>query len=114
MQFDWKELLIGIGFILETGVVGVLWQMYREYQKNEARKAEERANQDKAMRDAMCSILRTDIFRICLKAESRGYIPLYDVENLSKMLPCYKALGGNGTAERLCEQALNLPHTDKE
>lgn len=110
MNFDWKDIAIAIGFVLETGVVGVLWRMYKGYQANETKKAQERAAQDKAMRDAMCSILRSDIFRICLKAERNGYIPLYDVENLSTMLPCYKALGGNGTAERLCEQALSLPH----
>lgn len=84
--------------------------MYKSYREQEKTKAVERAAHMDAMAEAMQSVLRNNLRKICMKAETRGYIRLYEVEAINNMLPPYEKLGGNGTTKQLCHSALKLPH----
>lgn len=42
-------------------------------------------------------------------AVEKGYIPIYERENLEHMYDEYKALGGNGVIEDLVEKLRDLP-----
>ena len=110
MELSWQNILFFSGFIIESGVIGFLWKMYKSYQKREDEKARVKAKQDEAMQNALRSILRNNIIGTCLNAEERGYIPLHDVENLNDMFANYEALGGNGTTKQLYEKTIKLPH----
>lgn len=114
MNLDWNTIGLVFSFVVNSGIGGFMWKMYKSYHDKEEAKAIEKAVQDKTIRQAMRSILRTEIIKTCLLAESRGYIPLHDVENLNDMQSCYEALGGNGTTKQLCVQALQLPHKQGE
>ena len=110
MNFEWNTIVPAFSFIVNSGIVGFMWKMYKSYHNKEKAKAIEKAKQDETIRQAMRSILRAEIIKTCLTAERRGYIPLHDVESLNDMRACYEALGGNGTTKQLCEQTLKLPH----
>lgn len=111
---DLRDIAIGIGFLVETGVVGVLWKMYQSYKENESAKAEEREKQTQAMNKAMVGLLRNKLRGICLKAEQRKFIYIYEAEDINFMLPAYEALGGNGTTKQMCKAVLDLPHKRKD
>lgn len=112
MNFDWQQLTLFFGFLVESGVLAFMWKMYVGYQEREDKKAKERAKQDEAMQNAMRSILRNNIIAMCLQAEERGYIPLHDVEALNDAFECYEALGGNGTTKQLYEKTIQLRHKE--
>lgn len=111
---DLRDIAITIGFLIETGVVGVLWKMYQSYKENESAKAEERKKQTEAINKAMLGLLRNKLRGICLKAEQRNFIYIYEAEDINFMLPAYEKLGGNGTTKQMCESVLALPHKRKE
>lgn len=111
---DLRDIAITIGFLIETGVVGVLWKMYQTYQQNESAKAKERERQTEAINNAMVGLLRNKLRGICLKAEQRNFIYIYEAEDINFMLPAYERLGGNGTTKQMCETVLALPHKRKE
>lgn len=111
---DLRDIAIAIGFLIETGVVGVLWKMYQSYKQNESAKAKERERQTEAINNAMLGLLRNKLRGICLKAEERDFIYIYEAEDVNFMLPAYEKLGGNGTTKQMCESVLALPHKRKE
>lgn len=88
--------------------------MYQTYQQNESAKAKERERQTEAINDAMLGLLRNKLRGICLKAEQRNFIYIYEAEDINFMLPAYERLGGNGTTKQMCETVLALPHKRKE
>lgn len=111
--FDGNWLLL-INLLIEGGIAKLGYAMYKGYKKQEAEKAKQREEYTKAMQEALCSLIRSELRRICLKAENRGFIYIYEAENINLMLPAYEKTGGNGTTKQMCEAALALPHKRKE
>ena len=59
--------------------------------------------------DAIRSLLRTEIISINHKSEEKGFIPIYNLENITDMYRSYKALGGNGAITEIYNKVLQLP-----
>lgn len=91
--------------IVQCGIIPFVLSLYNKHNKR-----------SKARDEALRSILRTEIIRICMKAEMRKYLFMYELENLNDMFNAYIALGGNGAVKALYETTIKLPHipNDKE
>lgn len=97
---NWLQL---VTLLANLGVVKVIYNLYTS-----------RSARHEAMYIGIKTILRTNIISTCINAERKGYLPLYDVENLNDMYSAYSALGGNGAVKELYQSTLRLPHTKPE
>lgn len=96
LQTHWITILT---LLVNCGVFKYLYNFLKEYKERDA-----------ARDDATRSLLRTEIINICHKAEEKGYLPIYNLENLNDMFRAYKALGGNGAIGELYNHVKNFPH----
>ena len=55
------------------------------------------------------ALLRSQIISLYNKYIDKGYMPIYERENLEHLYTEYKALGGNGVIEHLKEKLDSLP-----
>lgn len=55
------------------------------------------------------ALLRSSIITLYNKYIDKGYMPIYERENLDHLYTEYKALGGNGVIENLKEKLDKLP-----
>lgn len=55
------------------------------------------------------ALLHHEIFQTAREALKKGHITEYELENLNELYVPYKAIGGNGTAEKLYNDCKNLP-----
>lgn len=55
------------------------------------------------------ALLRAQIIHIYNKYMERGYLPIYECENIEELYKQYKNLGGNGTITKLVEKLFDLP-----
>lgn len=79
---------------IQLGLVQFGYRLYKKWrQKSEAH--------DNAMR----SLLRAEIIHTCHRADEKGFIEVYNLENLDDMYTAYHALGGNGAIKTMYEQA---------
>ena len=111
--FDGNWLLL-FNLLLEGGIAKLGYEMYKGYKEQEALKAKQREEHARTLNHALCSLLRNELRSICLKVEQRGFIYIYEAENINDMLPAYEKLGGNGTTKQMCETCLEMPHKRKE
>lgn len=88
---------------IQCGVLKYAWNKFRKY-----------ADKSEARDDAVRSLLRADIISMCHKSMTKGYIVLYNRENLIDMHTAYEALGGNGAVKSIYEQTMNLPTVLKD
>ena len=95
MEDSIRFLLLIANVLTQLGVVGGLFNWYKGRQ---------------ASRNALKCLLRAHIIATCCKALERGWIKMYEYENLTEMFAEYTALEGNGTVKPLFEQAIKLPH----
>ena len=72
-------------------------------------KLRENDTANKAIKNAMISLLRTQIVNTVEKYEAEGYLPDYARFCLTDLYKQYKALGGNHGIEKLVEKCLDLP-----
>lgn len=91
----WAEL---ISLLVQLGILKFVLSLYRQYNIRAT-----------ARDDAIRSLLRTEIIHICHRAEEKGYIEVYNLENLNDMYQSYHALGGNGAIRTMYEQAQQHP-----
>lgn len=110
-----EEMILKYGPLVFNVLVqcGILKAIHGWIQENKRKADEEKAQKEKeelAARNAIRCILRSDIIKMCCKAEERGYIVVYEVETLTDMFNNYTILGGNGAIKELYKDAMNLPH----
>lgn len=60
-------------------------------------------------REAIKSLLRSEIITIHGRYVERGEIPIYAQENVQAMYEAYHELGGNGTVTKLVREIMELP-----
>lgn len=92
---------VGVGAIM-SGFVNRKLTVY-ENKKLEDEKQRQKDTEDSQktiqyLSDANRLMLRNAIYEICNKVKKRGYIYLYEAENLREILETYEHLGGNGIA----------------
>lgn len=63
----------------------------------------------RALRDGVKAILRSDLIQLCNHYEEKGWAPFYAVENITNMYNAYHDLGGNGAITQMYERFLALP-----
>lgn len=89
----WLEILVA--FVASSGFWALLTRVF-----------DRRSNQSKMI----LGLGHDKIIYLCKHYISRGYISPDEYENLHDYLYIpYKAMGGNGTAERLMEEVKKLP-----
>lgn len=98
-----EHLLELIMVAIQCGVLKYAWNKFSAYSKK-----------TEARDDAVRSLLRTDIVSLCHKSFEKGYIVLYNRENLIDMFKAYKILGGNGAVESIYKKTMELPVVARE
>ena len=63
----------------------------------------------KATQNGVQALLRNEIISNYNKHMEKGYMPIYERENMEKMYKEYRNLGGNGVAVELMEKLNRLP-----
>lgn len=61
------------------------------------------------VREGIVAILHDRLYTSCIAFIDQGYCTVDDRENLEYLYKPYKALGGNGTAEKLFDKCEDLP-----
>lgn len=93
------EQAVGALFAAATGLLGFLCGTF-------AKRAKKAKDEDTAIKAGLVALLRTHIIQECDKCTDRGYVHLYNLENVNDMYEVYHNLGGNGTITGMV-QALN-------
>lgn len=83
----------GIPIVL-TGISGIVVKIYKD---------------NKAVKLALLSIIRSQIVSKCESYQSKGYLPEYARYCLEDLFVQYKALGGNHGIEVLVNNTFELP-----
>ena len=107
-----QEFLMSTWSIVLTAAVGYLVTNSRDSKKSR-KKLEEKREQEKldqtkrqiVMEEALCAMLHERIVRLLII----GYVTADDLKELDYLYNPYRALGGNGTAERLYNKVQQLP-----
>ena len=84
--------------IILGGILGYIVKIYKD---------------SKAMKQAMISLLRSQIVGKCEKCLEQGYLPDSVRQCLEDLFEQYKILGGNHGVSKLVEQAYTLPPKKK-
>lgn len=111
-----QEFLMSTWSIVLTAAVGYLVTNSRDSKKSR-KKLEEKREQEKldqtkrqiVMEEALCAMLHERIVRFCERLLIIGYVTADDLKELDYLYNPYRALGGNGTAEKLYNKVQQLP-----
>ncbi len=87
--------------LLMTAAVALLGAGYRGALKE--------IGKQRVEREAIKSLLRSEIITIHGRYVERGEIPIYAQENVQAMYQAYHELGGNGTVTKLVREIMELP-----
>ena len=101
--------VLGVSSIISAFINRKLIAVYKRQEEQELRQ--------KAVENGMQALLRANIISIYNKYMERGYVPIYERENIDHLYKEYKTLGGNGVVESLIEKLDDLPtprHSDSE
>lgn len=98
LEANWITI---VTLIVQCGIVKYLYGFLKDYRARDTAR-------DKAIR----SLLRTQIITIYHNAEKKGFLPIYNLENIDDMYTAYKALGGNGAITELYNQVKTYPHNN--
>lgn len=95
------EVLLSIALCIISILLGYLFGAVKERAAKSSRESE-------AMRGGIKCLLRGRIVALCDKALEQGYVYIHTFEMLDDLEAHYKALGGNGTAEKLLADVKRL------
>lgn len=87
--------------LLMTAAVAILGAGYRLALKEIGKQHVER--------EAIKSLLRSEIITMHGRYMEKGEIPIYAQENVQAMYDAYHRLGGNGTITKLVHEIMELP-----
>ena len=87
----------GIPFVL-TGIIGYVMKELKDNR-----------NSNKAMKQGMVLLMRSQIVGKCEKYQDLGYLPDYARSCLEDLFKEYKTLGGNHGVEKLVDKTYELP-----
>jgi hypothetical protein len=73
-----------------------------------------RKHHDRLVDEALVSIEHHEIYQLCNRHLARGFISTDDLDDLGYLYRSYRALGGNGTGEKLYEKVAALPIKNME
>jgi hypothetical protein len=82
----------------------------KEKEAAEDAKEMQRQAEQEAIRAGLQAVLRDRIIERYSHYEEKGRMPVYAMENVTKMYEAYHGLGGNGTITKLYNELMKLPH----
>ena len=94
----WLAWVYGIICVALTTAFGCLVKKYKKM-----------CGRQYAMELGTQALLRAQIIHIYNKYMEKGYLPIYERENIDELYIQYKNLGGNGTITSLMEKLIALP-----
>lgn len=108
-----------IGTALITGLCMAIPQIYSTYKQGKQNKEtnlklEDNAVNNKAMKESMVILLRSQIVSKCEKYLGLGYLPDYARSCICDLFAQYSALGGNHGVNILVDKTLELPPKKEE
>ncbi|MBQ8708537.1 MAG: hypothetical protein IJ523_10660 [Succinivibrionaceae bacterium] len=110
----WVQWLFG----LVIAALGAAYKHLANRVKKEREEREVKAKQDaeeiKALKNGMRSILRRQIIADCETAQQDEYCDTTTKDTIKDMYDSYHALGGNGVVSALVTQTMNLPSVRKD
>nr|DAH52991.1 MAG TPA: hypothetical protein [Caudoviricetes sp.] len=112
MEFITGPWFTVLSLFLQCGILKFLYEYLKENKRQEKAREEEERRKREAHDQAIRSLLRTEIISIYHKAEEKGFLPIYNLENIDDMYKAYKTLGGNGAITELYNQVKNYPHNN--
>jgi hypothetical protein len=89
---------IGVGFGIISSAICGLWRGYKKMHKNNV-----------ATQKGVQALLRAQIIQVYNVYIVRGYLPIYERENIEELYDQYKELSGNGVIAGLIEKLYELP-----
>lgn len=87
--------------LLMTAAVAILGAGYRLALKE--------ISKQRVEREAIRSLLRSELITMHGRYMDKGEIPIYAQENVQAMYDAYHELGGNGTVTKLVHEIMELP-----
>ena len=90
------EQAVGALFASGMGLLGFLCGIF-------LKRAKKAKDEDTAIKAGLVALLRTHIIQECDKCTERGYVHIYNLENVNDMYEVYHSLGGNGTITGMVE-----------
>ena len=114
------QIILPLVTTVGTCVIGYCFSKLKQRDKEEAKRIEERAKEEKeriAVANARSEALRAGLLALCRDRILQGYryykrngcISAQDHETMSKLYNAYHALGGNGTITNVWEKIQELP-----
>lgn len=95
----WLEVLKYVSVIISSGIWIALIDLWKT-----------KRNKKSADKQMLLGLGHDRIYESCSKILDRGWVTIDELENLEYLFVPYKKLGGNGTAERLMDLVVKLPH----
>ncbi len=99
------------------GIVGFLIKLYKLVQDSKHKKLAKQQMTDSRLDNlekAQMATLHNKIYKQCQEHIERGWISLDDFDDLTYLFDAYKALGGNGTGEKIFNKVANLPNKEEK
>lgn len=87
---------IGALFAIGMGILGFWCGVF-------LKRIKKAKDEDTAIKAGLVALLRTHIIQECDKCGDRGYVHIYNLENVNDMYEVYHSLGGNGTITSMVE-----------
>lgn len=112
MEFITSPWFTVLSLFLQCGILKFLHEYLKENKRREEAQKEDERKKQEAWEVAIRSLLRSQIITIYHNAEKKGFLPIYNLENLDDMYHAYKALDGNGAITELYNQVKNYPHNN--
>lgn len=94
----------GILSIVSAILVYIIKGLISENRSLRAEKKKEETERDAALANGVLSLLRIQLIEYHDKYMTREKIPVYVFENWDDMFSAYRALGGNGTIQRMNDE----------
>lgn len=100
-----KSVLIAVATSAVTGIIVYAKQRH----KADKQRDELEAERERALRDALCRLLRAQIIAIHDVYVGRGYCPTHVKEILQSVYDAYDGYNGNGLGKKMYEETMRLP-----
>ena len=105
-----RSLLITTATSAVTGVIVYAKQRHKADKQREELEAE----RERALRDALCRLLRAQIIAIHDVYVGRGYCPTHVKEIMQQVYDAYDGYKGNGLGKKMYEETMALPEVKKQ
>lgn len=94
-----------VAWFIVTAILSIVIGMLINQLRNKVNKE---LREDEAIKKGLRCLLRENIIAICDRCLDRGSMKMHDLESLEDMAVEYKALGGNGSIEKLIADTKRL------